>query len=123
MKEYITTKEQCQEIINKYNCVCNQCGGQLEPIETVDNIDRPTYWSGCMSCGLFTHGVSKETHDIAKYLVDERRYVAYHWMDTPKKEDTERYAYWRLSQIAGACYIVRDVLSYSETTPNTPTIK
>jgi len=111
-KNYITTKEQCQSLIDKYNCVCNQCGGKIEPAETVDNIDRPTYWAACLSCGIYTHGVDLETHLIAKFLVDEKDYVPYRHMDKPQKEDTEKYEHWRRSQIAGACYTVRDVIGY-----------
>src|SRR3990167_8423343 len=49
--------------------VCAGCGGEIVPVETVDNADRPTYWAGCMKCQRFGNGVSPEVFLIARKLV------------------------------------------------------
>lgn len=111
-KVYITTKEQCQSLIDKYKCVCNQCGGNLQPIETVDNADRPTFWAGCMECMIYTHGVDNETFKVARYLVTEKQHYAYKHITEPPKENNDEYEVFVRRQTAGACWIVRDVLNY-----------
>ena len=92
------------------NLVCPQCGGKLEPIETVDNADHPTFWSGCSNCGLFSSGVEPKIYKIAKYLVEECNYRHYKSMDNPYNKDESYQEYYRLTQIHGACSIVYDVI-------------
>ena len=53
-KVYRITEEQCKEQVR--GRVCPGCGGELRPIETVDNSDNPTFWSGCTACNQFTWG-------------------------------------------------------------------
>ena len=108
MKKYITTKKQCKQIIN--NFVCPQCGGELEPIETVDNSKHPTFWSGCQTCRKYSLGVEPEIHKIAKYLVEEFNYIHYKSMDSPYNKDESYQNYYRLTQTGGACSIVYDVI-------------
>lgn len=107
---YIETKQQCQDKIDSDHRVCSHCGGEREPIETVDNAGRPTYWAGCMACQRFDNGVTPIVYEIAKMLVDERNYIAYSHMDSPSDRDEAYKKYYRESQIGGATYIVRDVL-------------
>jgi hypothetical protein len=110
VKKYQLTKEDCQVRLDKINGVCDQCGGKLEPIETVDNANNPTFWGGCMSCSKFHWGTSREVFEAAVILVDKCFYVAYHHMKKPdQKSEAERFKYWRESQISGACRLVRDV--------------
>ena len=73
--KYQTTKEECQNKINKDSpIVCSLCGGKLEPIETVDNSRNPTFWRGCLECSRFNGGVSPSVYEIASKLVDERNF-------------------------------------------------
>lgn len=117
-KVYKITKEECQA---KIHGVCDQCGGELEPIETVDNANNPTYWAGCTACSKFHWGTSKEVYNIAVKLVDESFWVPYSHMDHPdalhRQNDPlykEYKEYYRKSQIAGACAKVRDVIYWQE---------
>ena len=103
IKTYQITKEQCQAQIDKINGVCNRCGRKPVPIETVDNSNNPTFWSGCMhgnmeecAWGEFTSGVSKKIFDIAEKLVCEGE-IYYSW------EDTSDAAYWFQTQVSGFC--------------------
>ena len=50
VKEYRTTKEECQRRIDERACVCPGCGGPIIPFETVDNSGNPTFWAGCEHC-------------------------------------------------------------------------
>ncbi len=61
--KYQITKKQCQESIRG---ICSYCGGKLEPIETVDNSGNPTFWVGCVPCGVFDNGTDPKTYEIAK---------------------------------------------------------
>lgn len=114
MKDYKVTKNQCQENINRFSNVCQQCGGTLNPIETVDNSGAPTFWSGCISCSMFTGGVKKDVFNIAQMMVKERNFIAYSFENRPDPEDLEAYDYWEKSQIGGASYVVRDVLFFKD---------
>jgi hypothetical protein len=110
VKGYKTTKEECQSQLDKNNGVCDQCGGKLEPIETVDNANDPTFWGGCNHCQKFHWGTPREVFNAGVLLVDERHYVPYTYIDRPDKTtNPEKFKYWRESQIAGACRLVRDV--------------
>lgn len=67
---YDTTEEECQERINKFNNVCGGCGEKPTPIETVNNSDVPTFWSGCNQCGRFTSGVPLMVFKTANAMYD-----------------------------------------------------
>lgn len=111
MKEYKTSKEKCQSMIKG---VCDQCGGVLSPLETVDNSGDPTFWSGCESCSKFSNGTSERVYNIAKKMVLERNYKKYSHIND-KETDSEEQKLWNTqSQISGACYTVRDVLHFNE---------
>lgn len=102
-KVYQTTYEQCRKTISG---VCSCCGGELKPLETVDNSGNPTWWAGCEPCSRFDAGVSPEIYAIAKYLVDETGYVSYSHMRSPKPDNAEYAKYYRASQICGAASLV-----------------
>lgn len=74
-KEYKTTKAECQRQIDKLDHVCEYCGRELKPQETVDNAGNPTYWAGCLhgqgedGWGHFSGGVRREVYDLAVKLV------------------------------------------------------
>ena len=98
---YQITKEKCQEMIHG---VCSNCGGKLVPIETVDNADHPTFWSGCKRCSIFDNGVAPEIYKIAVKLVDECKYRHYPNSDFTNQEE-ERYA-----QIGGASRLISQII-------------
>ena len=107
--EYRITEEQCRKNISG---VCSQCGGELEPIETVDNAHNPTFWCGCSNCGRFDNGVSPLVYTIAKAMVEERHYRAYsHIQDSPSDTEEEKL-YHTQCQISGACVTVVDVINF-----------
>ena len=108
MKKYITTKKQCKQSIN--NLVCPQCGEKLDPIETVDNAKNPTFWSGCLNCGIYSSGVKPEIRKIAKYLVLKCHYVHFQSMERPNNRGKSYQEHYQLAQIGGACSIVYDVI-------------
>jgi len=105
-KVYMTTKEQCQAAIDLRGGVCSSCGRTPVPIETVDNLDHPTFWAGCMhgteGDGNYTAGVSVEIFEMAKKLVlhGERAYSHMCKTDYTKPEMRE---HWLRSQISGMC--------------------
>lgn len=108
--KYQTTMAQCQQQIDKFGCVCKQCGNTLEPIETTDNSFNPTYWSGCLECERFDNGVQPYVQKIAERMVDERNFHVYSFEDEPLKEDTDEHEYWRKGQIGGASSVVSDII-------------
>lgn len=114
MKNYRTTKKQCQASIDNNNNVCEQCGNILSPIETVDNSGAPTFWSGCLSCLKFSQGVKKDIFEIAQRMVKEKNFIAYDHLDRPDPENLDAFDYWEKSQIGGATYVVRDVLFFKQ---------
>ena len=61
---YKITRETCQSNLDP-NWVCEDCGGAIEPIDTVDNSGDPTFWPGCLTCSRFTHGVPSWVRNIA----------------------------------------------------------
>jgi hypothetical protein len=63
---YQTSFEECA---SKISGVCEGCGGKLEPIETVDNSNNPTFWQGCRHCMCFRSGVKEIYFKIARKLV------------------------------------------------------
>lgn len=108
---YVESKDECQRKIDAIHLVCSHCGGEREPIETVDNSHNPTYWPGCLACSRFDYGVDPVVYEIAKELVDNRNYIHYSHMDNPKNNDEAYKKYYRESQIGGATGLVRDILS------------
>ncbi|MFH1525821.1 MAG: hypothetical protein ABIG69_04080 [Bacteroidota bacterium] len=52
--------------------VCEGCGGELEPLETVDNAGNPTFWVGCQKCYCFRAGIDPKYFDIAQILISEQ---------------------------------------------------
>ena len=108
---YQTTKEQCQNNIDKRgNIVCSSCGGKLEPIETVDNSRNPTFWQGCTNCEIFDNGVNPEIYKTAVEMVDNNNFRAYNFDEKPKDETSFEFDYWRKSQIKGVTRIVQDII-------------
>lgn len=109
---YITTKEDCQKQIDTNGKVCTRCGGKLTPIETVDNLDRPTFWIGCESCKIFNYGVKPIFFEIAKKMVMERNHTAYSYEKEPDKEkNPEHHRCWTETQIGGTSLQVQEIIS------------
>jgi len=107
---YITSREDCQAAIDKSGCVCKCCGGILTPIETIDNSNQPTYWSGCASCQRYDYGVKPIIHEIAHQLVTRRFYRAYHNEQPDETKDPIAFEYWLKSQIGGISAQVQDII-------------
>jgi hypothetical protein len=101
--------DRCLEQINNVeNCVCEGCGGKLEPIKTVDNAGTPTYWVGCKHCSCFRSGIEKEYYKIARELVEDNVLKPYHSMSRADYSDTpEKLEYYYDSQTAGLSHIIR----------------
>ena len=114
-KMYQITKKQCQSDIDKrMPIICTSCGGKIEPIETVDNANQPTFWSGCKKCMKFDNGTIPKIYEISVKMVDEKHFWAYHFDSMPDKEkEPEKFDYWRKSQISGTVDVVIDVLELS----------
>jgi len=108
-KKYSIDKKQCKRMIKG---VCSRCGGKLEPIETIDNADNPSFWGGCKKCSVFCWGVEKKLFEIAKQLVMNNKLTPYSHKQKPTSENVEELEYWYQSQISGAVSIVYDVLEY-----------
>lgn len=115
-KVYQVTKETCQQFIDRNGNVCDHCGGQLSPIETVDNAGNPTYWSGCWHGnpesgwgGIYTAGVPRELFELAEKLVlgGERAYS--HLDKSEYRKDEEAKLYWFRSQVSGMCSHIRRI--------------
>lgn len=109
-KVYRTTKDKCQSMISG---VCSCCGGELKPMETVDNSDHPTYWAGCEACNRFDWGIPVEIFQIAKFMVEKRNYVHYSHIDKPgtNNYETPEYAdYYTKIQIAGTASMISEIL-------------
>lgn len=95
-KVYVTTKEQCQSMIKG---VCGGCGGDLEPLETVDNSGAPTFWVGCKQCMCFRAGVDRRYFEIARDLIKSRHIIPYRHLEEGKDEESKKF--WLDSQCAG----------------------
>lgn len=74
---YQIDQKTAQAAIDQSGHVCGYCGGKLEPIETVDNAQNPTFWIGCMACIRFTTGCKPEAFSIAKKMVEEHNFYYY----------------------------------------------
>lgn len=96
--KYITTKKECKA---KIVGVCEGCGGQLEPIKTINNSGNPTYWVGCKHCCCFRAGVERKYFEIARKMILDNQLVPYSHMNKHEYEDTpERFSYWLDTQTA-----------------------
>ncbi len=104
---YKTTKEQCA---SKIGGVCSQCGGNLEPIETVDNSGNPTFWSGCVRCCRFDHGTDPKVYEVAKRMVVERNFRYYDHIRDEDSDTEDAKQYKTECQISGTCGLVREIL-------------
>lgn len=102
MKQYQTTRQECQQRIKG---VCEGCGRELEPIETIDNSGNPTFWIGCNHCSCFRSGVKKLYFEIARSLVEKEIIIPYSHM-VRKKEDKDHEEYWLDSQTAGLSHSI-----------------
>ena len=107
--EYKITKEHCAK---KISGVCSQCGGKVEPLETVDNAGDPTYWNGCNKCQKFDNGVEPELYEIARRMVTERNFRYNNYIIDKENDSVEKKQYNLECQISSACGVVRDVLFY-----------
>jgi len=106
--EYRITKENCAAGISG---VCSMCGGQLSPIETVDNSRNPTFWPGCKECCRFENGVKPDVYRVAKAMVEDHGYRGSSYMHIDGSEGDEMKRYKLNNHISGACGVVRLVLS------------
>ncbi len=113
-KQYITTKEACQQRIDQLNNVCPGCGGPLIPFETVDNSDRPTYWAGCEKCSCYSDGVRPRIFKIAEAMVKNHHHRAYGHMELPHDVTDAAKEYYYQSQIRGTCGQVHLVLKLNK---------
>lgn len=101
MKKYQVTKAQCQKEIDKISDgVCPGCGGLVTPLETVNNADEPTYWSGCEDCSVFTYPVSIKIFSTAQNLIDDGEYV---YNSKPWKATEGELDYWHRNESRAVC--------------------
>ena len=107
--KFVDTEKDVQARIDKRNCICDSCGGKLDPMRTVDNFGSPTHWIGCRRCGYFTYGVKKEIYEIAWRFVDSG-YVHYDGIEISDNSSPQEMIFWRERQIRGACEVVIMVL-------------
>jgi len=105
-KDYITTKDQCAKQISG---VCSGCGGQIEPIETIDNGHNPTYWPGCKTCMCFDYGVSEKIYKAARKLVEERHMNPYN-IHIESTDNDETKAYKKSRMIRSVSSVIKEVL-------------
>lgn len=103
---YSITKKKCQEMIRG---VCDGCGGELKPIETVDNSGCPTFWAYCKICEKLCWGVEKIVWEIARELVKNYHFIPYSHLEEPNNK--KEHKYWLNSQTSGASIIVIHVLN------------
>lgn len=107
-KVYAITKEQCQaQIDKKENGVCPGCGGQITPLETVNNSGEPTYWAGCEHCQVFTYPVDKMIFDIADRVVKDGSVIRYN--RKPYQATEEDLEYWLDTERRGVCEYVSTI--------------
>lgn len=107
-KQYKITKDQCKANIHG---ICSGCGGEITPIETVDNSGDPTFWPGCEKCSVFDYGTDPHIFNIAKRMVEEG-YSHYGGdiISSPYGKSEEYKKYWLSSQIRGTTGLVRQIL-------------
>jgi hypothetical protein len=107
MGDYKVTKEVCKDNISG---ICSQCGGEIVPIETVDNAGSPTYWAGCEKCCRFDNGVSPKVYRIAKRMVTGNHYRCYSHLGEKHDDNEETKKFHEEAQIGGTCNIVAQIL-------------
>ena len=73
-KVYQITKQQCEE--NHKGLVCSGCGNPISAIETVDNANNPTYWSGCDRCNRFQCGVPFAIWEAVQRCFEKDTYLS-----------------------------------------------
>lgn len=110
VKEYQTTREECQLQIDKYKYVCPGCGGPIVPFETVDNSNHPTFWAGCEHCQQFTNGFPPHVFKIASKMVREHNHQPYRHERFPYDGTEQQKQYYYETQTRGACSDVQLVL-------------
>lgn len=116
MRKYITTKEQCENKINK-DYVCEYCGRKIQAIETVDNSNHPTFWQGCWhtdqpdenSWGCFTGGVPQEVFELAKKLVCDKGGYYNHLRKADYRDDLDKRKYWVEQQTSGWVGLLKEI--------------
>lgn len=109
-QKYDIDFDHCKSMIKG---VCDRCGGELEPLETVNNSRAPTYWAGCKECAIFCWGVNPIVFQIASKMVEEG-YVSYSFMNKDEYKTEAQKEYYIRSQNAGACQTVHSVLRIHE---------
>ena len=107
-KRYDITYEECKKRIFG---VCSHCGGELVPMETVNNADEPTFWAGCERCQIICWGVKPKIFEIAKLLVTKKYYTPLGHLSYPDGKNKDYEKYWTESQTGSACNIVLDMLT------------
>lgn len=73
-KVYQTTEAQCRE--NHKGLVCSGCGNAIMPIETVNNANNPTFWSGCVECNRLQNGVPLEVFEAVNKCFKEHKFLS-----------------------------------------------
>lgn len=105
----IQNYDQCVKFLKKNNVVCEGCGGKLEPIETVDNANNPTYWIVCRHCNCLRVGIEKEYWEIARKLILDNTIIPYQNMDRSEYNTPEGLEYYLNSQTAGLSHIIKEI--------------
>lgn len=114
IKEYRTTREECQRKIDELNNVCPGCGGPLIPFDTVDNSGAPTFWAGCEVCSTFSNGVRPRIFKIASKMVKEHNHQPYSHYHFPYNGTIAEKEYYYKSQTRGTCSEVQLVLNLNK---------
>lgn len=129
MKEYITTKKECESKINK-DYVCERCGRQIIAMETVDNAGNPTFWSGCWhtdkptkdSWGHFTSGIPKHIYELAEKLVCQEGSYYSHTNKSEYKDTPEQREFWFQTEQSGWARLL-ETIEYLKNNPSRQTKK
>jgi len=109
--DYKITKEQCLTTIKG---VCSGCGGTLEPIETVDNFDNPTFWAGCDSCQKFDTGTNPIYFEIARNMVNSDLLPYSHLARVDYEDTPERLEYFLTAQTSGLVRYIKTICEQYE---------
>ena len=104
MTTYQITEDQCNK--NIAGLVCHACGKPLTAIETVDNSNNPTFWSGCRGCGTFYGGVEERTFRIANELAEDMGTPYISEDPRPNLRNEEAVEEWMRARRRRACRIV-----------------
>jgi hypothetical protein len=106
---YQTTFDECLQRINEYDGVCEGCGAKLEPIETLDNSNNPTFWQGCKVCICFRSGVKRKYFEIARELVKNKILIPYPHIDFYEYNTPEKLEYYYQCQCAGLSHTIAQI--------------